>query len=104
MIYLDKATVYAKARQAYAEGRLQAQDPAQAGDPCTYSGPCAIGVSLPPFEGVLNINNIQILEHDGVIGTDCISALRQLQVAHDEWQVSRNTEHERCFVEQMYKY
>lgn len=103
MIYLDKATVYANARQAYDEGRLQAQDPEQEGELCLYSGPCAIGVSLSPEalemlvlrgEGATVIH----LKQNDILETDDLYALSALQGAHDTWQMSRLQKDEDMFI------
>ena len=43
----DTAMVFKNARLAYINGELQAQKPGDDHNKCAYSGPCAIGVSIP---------------------------------------------------------
>ncbi len=59
---ISLAQIVANARQAHAQGRLQAQTNPGAGA-CTYAGPCGIGV-------------FGSLEYE---------AVRNIQRTHDEW-------------------
>ena len=98
MIYLDKDTAFKNAKTAYQEGRLQAQQASQEGQLCLYSGPCAIGISLPDLPIRYNEFTTLQLVSSGVVATNDITAIQDLQSAHDQWQQTRNVESELDFV------
>jgi hypothetical protein len=94
-IILDMKTVVANARKAYDEGRLQAQQPmAKRGRPCTYSGGCAIGVSLTPKQAEYldsrhdsTLKALLTNEKISIVNSldDFNLGLVELQTLHDEW-------------------
>lgn len=83
-IHLIAAEVFAKARVAYEAGTLQAV--AGPFDRCLYTGPCAIGVSLPSIQCQSFDDKeltIDVLLAWGDVTTDNPGALSWLQAAHD---------------------
>lgn len=125
MITLNAKEVYARAREAYANGELQAQQPEDTRvSYCSYAGPCAIGVSIPVDQredydySQINLDEndrsfpgmgIGSLEGEGRVFTDNSEALFQLQKAHDEWVNWREgslteEEAETIFVAQLEKF
>jgi hypothetical protein len=124
MITLNVKEVYARAREAYANEELQAQQPEKDRvSYCSYQGPCAIGVSVPfelrhDFDYVLYSdgtlsdfpgNSIHGLIEEKRVVTDDEKALSHLQLAHDRWVSYKDNgftaeQAEANFVEQLGKY
>lgn len=86
----DTAAIYARARQAYDNQELQAQQPVGVGKSfCSYKGPCAIGVYLTPeqrniVEPTDTAAGIDGLIHEGIVDGNH-RPLGALQRAHDQW-------------------
>lgn len=91
MITLKAADVIRNARAAFDKGELQIQKGPM--EFCSYSGPCAIGVSVPielrkQFDGVsIWSTSITGLIDDGFVKTDSENTLEQLQSAHDSGDI-----------------
>lgn len=95
-LHLTMAEVVKNARIAYNAGFLQAQRPDDSRGRCTYSGPCAIGVSLPKnlrvafdnpgiWEDSTSITSIA--RQDGVSfpNSEELADAKMLQDSHDDW-------------------
>ncbi len=87
-LHLKAADVVANARQAFNAGQLQIQLE-KSMERCLYSGPCAIGVSVPDDlraawdeEGSINM-----ILAEGLATTDNPEALDRLQYAHDNGHI-----------------
>lgn len=85
----NTAAIYARAREAYANKELQAQNPGNPLGKCSYHGPCAIGVYLTPeqrneVEPKGYSFTISNLLHDNMVRGE-EGPLMSLQNAHDRW-------------------
>lgn len=114
----DTAAVYARARKAYENRELQAQNPDRTVDYCSYKGPCALGVSMTeaernivePHDDMSSAISFLIGGENKLVAGD-IEALGELQAAHDRWSGFDDTEDsaeiaeaEADFVIQMWRY
>lgn len=81
-MYLEYSVVLDNARAAYLSSTLQAQQVHPG--PCLYSEGCAIGATYkPPIE--YDFDGIAWLEAEGVITTDNLDGMIDLQILHDQW-------------------
>lgn len=95
-IHLPIRDVALAAKKALDEGRLSAQGPTPACEYRDKSGrPCAIGAAISDedvtyLEGELS-TGIFDLYGEGLVTTDDLSQLCELQGSHDNWALRRST-------------
>ncbi len=85
------------ARMAYDNGQLQAQNRVDRSISCKYTGPCAIGIALPPelrqIADQEENSFIDALTNRGIISfpnKDELADAKRLQTAHDKWHGAKN--------------
>lgn len=88
MIKLTMKEILINARRAFDAGELQMQKGDMGNTGCLYSGPCAIGISVPvemreKLDNTGYDTSIDYLQTIGLVKIDHIEDAERLQQAHD---------------------